>query len=141
MSIDEQRQSSDFATRTEPGKAPKITSIFDFTAETLGQLRLWLEMNLPVKTLVGIHLVNGSKVWDPASIADGAQTSTTVGVVGATLGDPVVASFVAAGGVPAGAVLSASVTAADTVTVTLFNKTGVALDLASGTLRVVLIRA
>jgi hypothetical protein len=77
--------------------------------------------------------LTGSKTWDAASTADGAMTSTTVTVTGATLGMLARASFSLA--VPAGAVLSAAVTASDTVTVTLFNKTGGALDLASGTLR------
>lgn len=76
-----------------------------------------------------------TKTYDPPSIADGAMTSTTVTYAGAAIGDKFFAVFSLA--VPAGAILDAQVTAADTVTVTLFNKTGGALDLASGTLRVV----
>lgn len=79
--------------------------------------------------------VVGTATWDPALIADGAMTSTTVTVTGAVLGDVAMASFTLA--VPAGALLMASVTATDTVTVTLFNKTGGNLDLGSGTLRAV----
>lgn len=77
--------------------------------------------------------LSATKTWDPANTADGAMTSTTITVTGAVVGDPVRVGFTPA--VPAGAVLSGSVTAADTVTVTLLNKTGGALDLASGTLR------
>ncbi len=77
--------------------------------------------------------LTGSNTWDPASTADGAMTSTTVTVTGATVGMPADVGFSVA--VPAGAILSGNVTAADTVTVTLFNKTGGVLDLASGTLR------
>jgi hypothetical protein len=77
--------------------------------------------------------VSGSKTFDFPSVADGAMTSTTVTVTGAVLGMVARVSLNVA--VPAGAILSGQVTAADTVTVTLFNKTGGALDLASGTLR------
>ncbi len=78
------------------------------------------------------HL-SATAAWDPASVADAAMTSTTVAVTGAAIGDTVAVGFSVA--VPAGALLVGAVTAADVVTVTLFNKTGAALDLASGTLR------
>jgi hypothetical protein len=81
----------------------------------------------------------GSKTWDPASVADGAMTSTTLTVTGAAVGEAVSVGFSTA--VPAGAILSGSVTATDTVTVTLFNKTGGAMDLASGTLRAAVLRS
>lgn len=74
----------------------------------------------------------GTATWNPASVASGAATSTTVTVTGAALGDLADAAFSLA--VPAGVVLSAEVTAADTVTVTLLNLSGGAVDLASGTL-------
>ncbi|MFN3650102.1 MAG: hypothetical protein ACK47B_11030 [Armatimonadota bacterium] len=78
--------------------------------------------------------LSATKVWDPPSIADGAITSTTVTVTGAAVGDLAVAGLTT---LTAGlALLSAHVTAADTVTVVLLNKTGGALDVASGTLRV-----
>jgi hypothetical protein len=77
--------------------------------------------------------LTGSKTHDWASVANGANANTTVTVTGAVLGDNAMASMSVA--VPAGSHLAASVTAADTVTVTLFNATGGALDLASGTLR------
>jgi hypothetical protein len=78
------------------------------------------------------HL-SGTATWDAASTADGAMTSTTVTVTGAAIGDTVAVGLSVA--VPAGALLAGAVTATNTVTVTLFNKTGGALDLASGTLR------
>jgi hypothetical protein len=81
----------------------------------------------------------GSATWDPASVADGAIASTTVTVTGAVAGDVALASH--PGITVAGAILHAQVTAADTVTVTLLNKTGGALDLASGTLRVRVMKA
>lgn len=76
---------------------------------------------------------SSSTTWDPASIADGSMTSTTVTVTQAVVGDPCIAGFSVA--VPAGALLTCNVTALSTLTVTLFNKTGSTLDLASGTLR------
>jgi hypothetical protein len=77
--------------------------------------------------------VSGSKTFDWPSIADGAMSSTTVTVAKAQIGMLVRVSMSVA--VPAGAILSGQVTGTDTVTVTLFNKTGGALDLASGTLK------
>lgn len=77
--------------------------------------------------------VSGTATWDPPSIGDGAMTSTTVTVTGALLGDTAFAAFSLV--VPAGALLTAQVTASNTVTVTLYNKSGGSLDLSSGTLR------
>jgi Pectate lyase superfamily protein len=78
------------------------------------------------------HL-SGTITWDPPKTADGAIASTTVRVTGAACGDTVAVGFSTA--VPAGALLAGAVTAADAVTVTLFNKTGKTLDLSPGTLR------
>lgn len=80
---------------------------------------------LPAKWLTG------SKTWDAPSLADGAVDSTTVTVTGAALGNFAMASFSAD---VAGLMLTASVTAADTITVFRWNKTGGAVDWASGTL-------
>jgi hypothetical protein len=78
-------------------------------------------------------VLQASATWNPTSLADGAVDATTVPVLGAAVGDPALAGF------PAGAnrvLLSAHVSAADTVHVTLMNKTGGVLDLASDTLTV-----
>jgi len=76
----------------------------------------------------------GTAIWDAPSVASGASTSTTVTVTGAAVGDlATVAHSVA---VPAGCLLTAQVTASNTVTVTLLNLSGSAVDLASGTLTV-----
>ena len=72
--------------------------------------------------------------FNPPSLAAGASTSTTVTVPGAKAGDPAVASLTSITG--GGWVLSAQGTADNTVTVTLANQTGAVADLASGTLRV-----
>jgi len=76
--------------------------------------------------------VSGTKTWDPPSILDAAQTTTTVTVTGAALGDAVIATF----SVSLQALqLTAYVSAANTITVVLLNRTGAAVDLPSGTLR------
>lgn len=84
----------------------------------------------PAKTTV----LTGSKTYDAPSLADGAATSTTVTVTGATLGDLVegVGLGVSAGGLT----VTAMVTAANTVTVVIFNKSGAVVDLLSTTLSV-----
>lgn len=79
------------------------------------------------------NVLNGSATYDPPSLTDGSETSITVTVTGAVLGDFALASFSLS---TQGIKLAAEVTAADTVTVNLNNKTGGTLDLASGTLRV-----
>lgn len=75
--------------------------------------------------------ITGSMTYDPPSIANGAETTTTVTVTGAALGQIAFAAFSLN---PQGIKITANVSAADTVTVTLRNDTGLAIDLASGTL-------
>lgn len=78
------------------------------------------------------NVLNGSATYDPPSLADGAEASTTVTVTGAALGDFALASF----SLSTQAIkLAAEVTATNTVTVTFHNHTGGTIDLASGTLR------
>jgi len=77
---------------------------------------------------------DGSATWNPGNIADGEMVSEDVTVTGAVLGDFAMASFSLD---VADLVLDANVTVADTVTVTLTNDgIGAGVDLASGTLRV-----
>lgn len=71
--------------------------------------------------------------WNPASILDGNEDAVDVTVPGAALGDFALASFSLD---ITDLVLSASVTAANTVTAVLANNTGGTIDLGSGTLRV-----
>ena len=75
--------------------------------------------------------LRGSATYDPASLADGAGATTTVTVTGAALGDSAEAAFSLS---TQGIILSAQVTAANTVTVRFQNETGGTIDLASGTL-------
>lgn len=75
----------------------------------------------------------GSVVYNPASLADGAGVTTTVTVVGADLGDYVIASFSSD---LQGIMLTAWVSAANTVSVRFQNETGGTIDLPSSTLKV-----
>jgi hypothetical protein len=75
--------------------------------------------------------LTGSKTFDPPSVAPAGATSTTVTVTGALLGQQAAAAFSLD---LAGLYLTASVTAANTVTATFVNPTLAPIDLASGTL-------
>lgn len=76
----------------------------------------------------------GSATYDPANLLDGAGATTTVTVTGAALGDFVTGVSFSLD--LQGITLTAYVSAADTVAVRFQNETGGAIDLASGTIRV-----
>lgn len=79
----------------------------------------------------------GSATWDPPSIANGAQATTTVSVTRADIGDFVRAwHSITLGGLHSFAYVSA----ANTVTVGLSNTSGGAVDLASHTVNVEVIK-
>lgn len=82
--------------------------------------------------------VNGvaKVVYDPPSLANGVQQSTTVTLTGAKLGDNINVSF---DKLLSGTRIWGEVTSADTVTVYHRNDTGATVDVASGTLTVKLI--
>ena len=73
----------------------------------------------------------GSATFNPSNLADGAGETTTVTVTGAALGDFAFAAFSLD---LQGILLTAWVSAADTVSVRLQNETTGALNLAEGTL-------
>ena len=73
-----------------------------------------------------------SATYDPPSLAAGASTTTTLTVTGAALGDQVRVQFSRA---LQGLVMTAWISATDTVTVQFYNPTAGAIDLASGTLQ------
>lgn len=87
-----------------------------------------------------VKMLVATATWDPASTATSAlSTTTTVTVAGASVGDPVVAALTT--NTTTGGQLFAAVTAADTVRVGFFNMTtSNPLDLASGTLKVVVFK-
>jgi hypothetical protein len=83
--------------------------------------------------LINLSKLTSSVTWDPASLTAGTQTTTTVAVTGAALGDVVVVGFDKD---LQGMQLTAYVSSANTVTVVLRNGTAGTLDLASGILSV-----
>lgn len=80
----------------------------------------------------------GSATFNAGSLADGAGETTTVTVTGAALGDFALCSL---GVDVAGITVTAYVSAADTVSVRLQNESGGTLDLASTTLRAMVIKS
>lgn len=79
------------------------------------------------------NILDASATWDAGSIADGDEEAKEVTVTGAALGDFAFASLSID---IADLQLSADVTAANTVTCILSNSTGGAIDLASATVYV-----
>lgn len=82
--------------------------------------------------------LEASLTYDPPSIANGSAAFQNVTVTGAELGDLVIASFSRHMN---GMVLGANVSATNTVTCVMANNTGVAVDIASGTLKVRVIKS
>ena len=74
--------------------------------------------------------VEGSATWDPGSIGDEDEEVKEITVTGAALGDFCLVSHTVD---VADLILSGQVTAANTVTASLANVTGGAIDMASGT--------
>ena len=69
----------DWANAAQPGGVPKITSIFDFSTEALGQLKLWLEqqgLNLPVTNILGFSQFTSRYANEDS---EGHMTSTSYG--------------------------------------------------------------
>lgn len=75
-----------------------------------------------------------SVAWDPGAVASGAVTAINVTVAGAVLGDPCISSFDQLSG--NNWMISAHVSATNTVRVVLLNKEAVAIDCPAGTLRI-----
>ena len=90
---------------------------------------LWFNF---VANIIGRRTVV-SATANPPNLVAGASVSATVTVPGAAVGDFAVASF---DPMDAGISLTAQVTAADTVVVWFTNLSGIAVNLADGTLRV-----
>lgn len=73
------------------------------------------------------------------SLVDGAGDTDTVAVPGVALGDMVLSASLAVD--VAGLIVTAYVSAADTVSIRFQNETGGTVDLASATLRMVVVRS
>lgn len=68
---------TEFPRLTETGPTPKITSIFDFSPQALGELQLWLSQNppsIPITQIIGFQ--NFTAVVAP-TIQGGTHESTT----------------------------------------------------------------
>lgn len=76
----------------------------------------------------------GSVTYDPPNLSTGTFSSRTVTVTGASIGDFTSASF---SNDPQGITLESWVSSSNTVTVRFSNNTGGSVDLASGTVRVI----
>ena len=78
------------------------------------------------------NFLEGEATWDAGSIVNGAEEAQEITVTGAALGDFCLCSIAVD---VADLVLSGQVTVANTVTASLANNTGGAIDLASSTVR------
>ncbi|MBB5689209.1 hydrolase [Roseomonas alkaliterrae] len=89
---------------------------------------LYGQPNLPI----GVRELVAETAWDPPSIAAGGSAQVNVPLPGARPGDFASASFSLS---TSGVVFLAQVGATDVVTVTAWNRSGGAIDLAAGTVR------
>lgn len=87
--------------------------------------------------LLPLQAWQSSKTYDPPLISASTQTSTTVTLAGAVLGQYAMAAFSLD---TQGISLSAAVTSANTVTVVFRNGTAGDIDLGAGTLSVTVLR-
>lgn len=94
--------------------------------------------NIAYEMQHGFNILTGSATWNPSSIGDGNEEATEVTVTGASLGDYVIGVSFSLD--VEDLVLDAQVTSANTVTCILANNTGGAIDLAEGTVRVVVMK-
>ena len=95
-------------------------------------------------TQIGIHTLGVGQVaststWSPGAIANGAQVSTTITVSGAAVGDFVLASHDKI--LTSALIISAHVSAANTVTVVIANLSGGSITPASGTLKALVLKS
>jgi hypothetical protein len=95
---------------------------------------LWGLPDLPF----GLREMKAEAVWDAPSIAAGGSAQVNVPLPGARPGDFVQASFSLA---TSGVVFLAQIGATDVVTVTAWNRSGAAVDLNPGTVRVRLVKS
>lgn len=123
------------------GQKVKFVTAFDFSGATIGADFVYCD-NKTIASGTGeiTTVMTGlpSWSWNPPSVAAGGVQTTMVTLSGAVVGDLLLSSFSLA---LSGLILSAEVSAADTVKFTLFNPTGSAIDLGAGTLRARTIKA
>jgi hypothetical protein len=95
-------------------------------------------------TQVGLHTFGVGQAattatWAPGVVANGSQVSTTVTVPGAAVGDFVLVSHDKI--LTSALILSAHVSASDTVTVVIANLSGAVPTVASGALKVLVLKS
>lgn len=136
--------------------APKFSEfieISDPTAPSANKARLYtkddgsgntaLAVRFPTGNVINIckegqkSNIYASATWDPGNITNNSSEAKQISAVGAAMGDFVLASFSLD---LQNLTISAHVTAADLVDVILQNATGGAVDLASGTVSVLVIK-
>ena len=121
------------ALRTFYREPPFRNDLIDQRGRPTSPWHLWFAN---VATQLGRRLIAEVTV-DPASLTTGARVAATVTIGGVKVGDFAVASF---DPMDADISLTAQVTAADTVVVWFHNLGAGTVDLASGTLRVLIER-
>lgn len=94
--------------------------------------------NIQYEIQKGTNMLSGSATWDAGSIADGDEEATEITVTGAELGDYVLAISFSLD--VSDLQLTADVTEDDVVTAVLSNSTGGAINLSSGTVRVIVMK-
>lgn len=102
----------------------------------VGQLQVGAQQ-AGICILTYIH-TSAVAAWNPPNLADGAVATTTLAISNALLGDICMATLDSIG--DNAVLLSAHVTVNGTARVTLMNKTGGALDIPNGNLRIVALR-
>lgn len=109
-----------------------ISEFLAYLERSFGRIHIDDQIIIGGGTPILKHL-SATATWNPGNLVAGAQTSTTVALTGAALGDEATCSFSLDLQVLQ---LTAYVSAANVVTALLVNNTAGAIDLASGTLRV-----
>ncbi|UPY36610.1 glycosyl hydrolase family 28-related protein [Sediminicoccus sp. KRV36] len=132
--------------RLEPGVAFAIIGVARIGVDyEVRAMRLFSDPAVSPPLLYGLpDLRHGARelraeaAWDPPSIAAGGTTQINVALNGARPGDFVQAAFTLS---TSGIVFLAQIGAQDVVTVTAWNRSGAAVDLGAGTVRVRLVKS
>lgn len=128
---------SDLAAGTQQNIQILTDNASPFNIDVLYASITYGEGGMPFCHASPFQQLENSITFNPPSIANNAQTTTTITVPGAALGDYATASFSID---LQGVALAAQVSATDTVRVIFTNNTGGALDLGSATLRALVTR-
>lgn len=111
------------------------TNLYRSAADTLRTDDLLIVNSLQIGSGAALTaMYSATTTWDPASINSAETDFATLTVTGAAVGDLVTVSFSQT--IPDGLILTAQVSATNTIRVTLLNSTASPVDLSSGTIRV-----